>query len=177
HWKIHKKDCNCYRIIDEPELGKGFVATREIKAGSIILDELPVVFAPSWDTPSCITCGVTLPRTVKYQRCPKCTWPICSLECAKVEIHAENECKLFTSKSFGFALSFIPNRSILPNFTKLIRACCLKMKRPDVYQQMTEVCSDFSVPVVDGPRQEQLEEMMPHLKALGLDLKHAEIKK
>ncbi|CAG7822180.1 unnamed protein product, partial [Allacma fusca] len=95
-WKAHRKNCSSFVIKDDPELGKGFIASRDIKAGVVILDEKPAVQATTWNQPSffpfpsCMTCGLLM--TFEFgKHCSKCKWPVCSRECEELSIHAENE--------------------------------------------------------------------------------------
>ena len=49
HWKSHKSNCCPYKLVrdpNNPEIGRFVVATRDIKAGEVIMEELPVTAGP-----------------------------------------------------------------------------------------------------------------------------------
>lgn len=48
HWKKHKIDCRPFKIEQDPELGRYILATREIKEGSVIFAEAPIIVGPKW---------------------------------------------------------------------------------------------------------------------------------
>ena len=56
-WKVHKANCSLWKVAQSPELGRYLIATREIKAGSIILQEKPLLLVPPRITaPVCLGC-------------------------------------------------------------------------------------------------------------------------
>ncbi|CAG7831900.1 unnamed protein product, partial [Allacma fusca] len=84
----------------------GFVATRDIKPGTVILDENPVVVCPFTfkDPVYCLTCGLVEDEwqiSMRGRRCTRCKWPICSLECERLAVHAGNECQIFANEMFS----------------------------------------------------------------------------
>jgi hypothetical protein len=73
-------------------------ATRDIKAGEIILKEKPFVIGPKTSSHVlCLGCHKQLP-VISYF-CSKCTWPLCSKNCESSSHHAD-ECKLMAAKKF-----------------------------------------------------------------------------
>ncbi|CAG7785578.1 unnamed protein product, partial [Allacma fusca] len=98
HWNTHRKNCTPFVIKVDPELGHGFYASRDLKAGAIVLVEEAVVQSPGWNlphfssVPSCMTCGMVMTMSdTKF--CSKCKWPVCSSDCEEFSIHANNEWK------------------------------------------------------------------------------------
>jgi len=80
---LHKSSCKMlpYKIAKSPEIGNHLVANRAIKAGELILHELPLVHGPSQMTiPVCLACYVPVDGSYK---CPKSSWPLCGPTCAK----------------------------------------------------------------------------------------------
>ncbi|CAG7818534.1 unnamed protein product [Allacma fusca] len=155
HWKAHQKSCAYFVIRDDPQLGKGFYASRNIKAGAIIHEEMPFVFAPSWpvisfkDVCYCIGCGVSNRRTrnpPSLKRCVRCTWPFCSLECLK--IHTDNECQIFESKRLFFPPTSIDPMNI-PDLLLMIRTAVAKKKHPRVFQEILQLRSTSDEPFLD----------------------------
>ncbi|CAG7634371.1 unnamed protein product [Allacma fusca] len=150
HWKSHQRSCSYFVIRDDPQLGRGFYASRDIKAGIIIHEEIPFVFAPSWpantfsDVPYCVSCGVGS-RHIEptLTRCGKCKWPYCSLECQKV--HTDNECQIFESKGLIFPPTSIQVMDI-PDLLLMIRTSIAKKKHPGVFQEIFQLRSTSDEP-------------------------------
>lgn len=104
HWKIHKKTCYPVKIAirhlkdeekafidgqgDEREDVDEIMLTRDLKAGSVILDDVPILTIPMWEDGNlvCLTCGIPLTGGDKIKNCSKCNWPICSKECEEVTL-------------------------------------------------------------------------------------------
>ena len=108
----------CYRIAKNSELGRHILVTKDVKKGDIIFKDYPLVTGPSRESaPCCVSCYKLLDLSTEassdevkdsmdveddneeplpYVKCPKCGWPLCSLECAEKPIHAA-EC-FFLSK-------------------------------------------------------------------------------
>ncbi|CAG7729119.1 unnamed protein product, partial [Allacma fusca] len=109
HWPEHRPSCCNYRIMDATKKTKPpsvwmdcknyVVATRKLKPGEIIMDELPALILP-WNPSSvqkdhkwviCLTCGVGMEdpfipediRRPNSYRCSTCAWPVCDEECEK----------------------------------------------------------------------------------------------
>ncbi|CAG7733321.1 unnamed protein product [Allacma fusca] len=142
HWNVHQQTCPKFKIIHGSNLGKGFVATRDLKACTIVLDEEPVAVGPS-ESPrlSCLTCGLADESSL---RCTRCEWPVCSLKCENHPMHADNECQIFSSGKITSDPVFTWGY-----FAKLvmgIRVCLLKKNEPQMFQQVLELCSEFSLP-------------------------------
>uniref|UniRef100_A0A182SCU7 MYND-type domain-containing protein n=1 Tax=Anopheles maculatus TaxID=74869 RepID=A0A182SCU7_9DIPT len=56
-WKLHKATCHPFKICSNEQYGRFLVATRDIKAGEIILKESPLVHGPAQITgPVCVGC-------------------------------------------------------------------------------------------------------------------------
>ena len=89
--------CWPFRIETKPEIGRIMVAIRDIRAGEIILEEMPAVWGPNNKSPAvCLNC---LKPALKVQTkpnddnseneiediiintCSKCLFPICGKEC------------------------------------------------------------------------------------------------
>ena len=49
HWKNHKSQCCPYKLVrdqDKPQLGRFVIATRDIQAGEVIMEEPPITAGP-----------------------------------------------------------------------------------------------------------------------------------
>ncbi|CAG7721698.1 unnamed protein product, partial [Allacma fusca] len=170
HWKGHRKVCPHFRIVEDQILGKGFLATRDIKPGTVILEEEPVAVSPL-ESPmlSCLTCGLDNQRMMLFgRRCSRCKWPVCSLECENHPMHAENECRIFASRRIIYspvAMSFFEDHFMG------VRVCLLKKNDPQLYQEVLELCPEYSLPNegVTVPLELDLMEILADVQGLDLD--------
>jgi len=73
------------------------VATRDIKPGEVILEEVPVTCGPKqYTAPVCLGCHKLV--SLSGYRCPGCDWPMCDENCAKRPIH-QGECAVFSQSN------------------------------------------------------------------------------
>ncbi|ETN61078.1 hypothetical protein AND_007277 [Anopheles darlingi] len=57
HWKKHKATCNPFKVFSNEQFGRFLVATREIRAGEVVIKEPPLVHGPAQITgPVCVGC-------------------------------------------------------------------------------------------------------------------------
>ncbi|TMW49774.1 hypothetical protein DOY81_005131 [Sarcophaga bullata] len=104
HWKQHKKECRPFRIDNDPLVGRYLLATKDIKAGTAIFGEAPLVVGPKWylnerdqEVPVMPCVGCYTPCRMGMYQCPKCHWPCCSPTCEGLEnpnLHALECCIL-----------------------------------------------------------------------------------
>lgn len=93
HWKTggHKATCRPYAVATSPELGRHWVAARDIAAGEVLLEERPLVVGPkAGSLPVCLACYA--PDT--GYRCSACGWPACGPRCEAASAHRDAECPL-----------------------------------------------------------------------------------
>lgn len=70
------------------------MASKDIKAGEMILSELPLIKYPQWNSlPTCLGCYKLIDRE-NHILCQKCNFPMCSEACCKTSDHLL-ECRLF----------------------------------------------------------------------------------
>ena len=70
-------------------------ATRDIKPGEVILEELPVNLSPGLSTkPVCLGCYKYVDGS---HPCSKCGWPMCSKSCPFADGHRD-ECRFYLSQ-------------------------------------------------------------------------------
>ncbi|KAI9588022.1 SET domain-containing protein SmydA-8 [Glossina fuscipes] len=144
HWKKgHKSDCKCYEIASNELLGRHLRATRDIKCGEIIMQELPLIYGPKVaSAPLCLGCHSKLPiPDNNYYKCRKCAWPLCGPDCESREDHID-ECELMSSRNFTAKIDYIPSKQemgkkesaycvILP-----LRCLLLKHKSPEAFKKL-----------------------------------------
>jgi len=81
-WKEHKAKCVPYKVSTNPKLGRHLIATRNIREGTIILVEPPLLVGPKlYSAPICLGCYKGVDGAYF---CTKCGFPLCSLECESV---------------------------------------------------------------------------------------------
>lgn len=92
HWKDgHKTACHPYAVTASPELGRHWVAARDIAAGEVLLEERPLVVGPKAGSPPvCLACYA--PATGRA--CSACGWPVCGPRCEAAPVHRLAECSL-----------------------------------------------------------------------------------
>lgn len=130
-WKAHKKLCCAkYAIARSPELGRYMIAKTDIKAGEIILKEIPLVFGPKTASyPICLGCDRLL--TVRPMiRCSKCGWPICGADCRYLERRHRKECQLMSSKGYFNASVSLNSTRIESSYCCITPLRCLLLDEP-----------------------------------------------
>ncbi|XP_076045904.1 uncharacterized protein LOC143028137 isoform X2 [Oratosquilla oratoria] len=86
NWKLHKDVCRPYKVTKLQDLGRVLVASRDLPAGEVILEEAPLVIGPKQITePICLGC---YRRVDGSYRCSKCSWPMCGSKCEEDPTHA-----------------------------------------------------------------------------------------
>ncbi|CAH1736023.1 unnamed protein product [Aphis gossypii] len=80
-----------YVVAESPELGRHWVAARDIAAGEVLLEERPLVVGPKAGSPPvCLACYAP---AADY-RCSACGWPVCGPRCEAAAAHRDAECRL-----------------------------------------------------------------------------------
>lgn len=80
-----------YAVVESTELGRHWVATRDIAAGEVLLEERPLVVGPKAGSQSvCLACYAP---TTGY-KCSTCGWPVCGPQCEAAPAHRDAECPL-----------------------------------------------------------------------------------
>merc|ERR1719422_2118826 len=93
-------------IAQSPDVGRHIVATKRLEKGEVVFKDVPIVTGPSRESePCCVACYKPIDLETQrmdagsdsemevdsgpapYILCPRCKWPLCSLECADSEIH------------------------------------------------------------------------------------------
>ncbi|XP_072945067.1 SET domain-containing protein SmydA-8 [Epargyreus clarus] len=93
-----------YEVRSSEELGRYFVATRDLVPGDVVLAECPLVFGPKamGDPDASMPCvGCYKPVfTDVGERCSKCGWPVCSGNCPglKDPKHHGIECQILSAR-------------------------------------------------------------------------------
>ncbi|XP_049533897.1 SET domain-containing protein SmydA-8 [Anopheles darlingi] len=111
HWKAtHRRECHCYRVVENACLGRYVVATRNIRQGEVIFRDAPAVVGPKMaSVPVCLGCNRDLMATAtvrqqgdanfRFHQCSRCGWPVCGAECEAADQH-RSECRLMAGSSY-----------------------------------------------------------------------------
>uniref|UniRef100_A0A1B6KW78 MYND-type domain-containing protein n=1 Tax=Graphocephala atropunctata TaxID=36148 RepID=A0A1B6KW78_9HEMI len=76
-WLRHRLVCKPFKVCEDEVLGRHLVATRDIKAGEVVLREGPLLQGPSQVTgPVCLGCLQAISQH-NSEPCEKCGWPLC----------------------------------------------------------------------------------------------------
>ncbi|XP_066994525.2 SET domain-containing protein SmydA-8 isoform X2 [Anabrus simplex] len=141
HWKMHKSQCQMYKIATDETLGRYLVATRDIKQGEMIFQETPIVTGPKVVTyPVCLGCLHQMKPESEWRACSGCSWPMCSTKCELSPQHL-SECKLMQEKGFRASIDVQKKKesaycSIVP-----LRCLLLKDKSPEKYKTLMSLQS------------------------------------
>ena len=134
----------CYRVEKNSEVGRHLVVTRSVRKGEVVFQDSPLVTGPSRESePCCVSCYRPLDLTtavtaedaeedemessgpVPHILCPRCGWPLCSLQCSASQRH-QPECQLVSRA----ALQISPeDTDSLYDVITVIR--CLHLKKTD----------------------------------------------
>ncbi|XP_063848062.1 SET domain-containing protein SmydA-8-like isoform X2 [Scylla paramamosain] len=141
HWKQgHKDQCQPFQVLHSPELGRYMVASRDLKAGDIILREDPIVVGPKQVTePVCLGC---YKRVDGSYRCERCGWPMCGPQCCSSADH-QPECVV--GQEIGSPID-IQNFDETNHFYEVIfamRCLALKKRSPRRYEQLLALESHY----------------------------------
>lgn len=78
HWKVHKNECRPLEIAHCAEMGRFAIASRDIKAKSVIFSEAPIAVGPKWcleeqeyDVPVFPCVGCFRPVVIGSTQCAK----------------------------------------------------------------------------------------------------------
>ncbi|KAG7206654.1 hypothetical protein KM043_000330 [Ampulex compressa] len=133
HWKVHSKNCKCFKISTDSRVGRHYVASRNVKPDEIILkDEQPLVAGPMYNTvPLCLGCYAVLSSDIAVP-CEKCGWPLCKA----CKTHGP-ECE-FTCRYRGTKVSITEYGYPHPTYRciSVIRGLCLRETNPASYQKL-----------------------------------------
>nr|XP_013189670.1 unnamed protein product [Amyelois transitella] len=107
----HKFKCCAFKVQVSDKIGRHMIATRDIKAGEMILKEKPAVIGPRIScAPHCLGCGKKLePMKIEdkydYYKCSMCNWPMCGPKCEKADVH-KPECKTMSDRKYKCTIKY-----------------------------------------------------------------------
>ena len=117
HRIAHKSEsgaaaCFPFHIESRPEKGNVMVATRDIKAAEVVLEEKPAVSAPGSQFASvCLECHRYCDQKDPELKCSKCHFPLCE----QCQVHSKAECAIFGKNRPYFSIDEpCPSDSLSP---------------------------------------------------------------
>ncbi|EAT46912.1 AAEL001936-PA [Aedes aegypti] len=127
-WKNHKNVCHPFKICSDERYGRYMMATKDIKAGDVVLKESPLVYGPAQITnPVCVGCLQGLTEN-QFLECERCGWPVCKRECQDHPSH-KAECKFTIARGSKMQLRHFYNPH--PVYQCLIPLRCLLLAERD----------------------------------------------
>lgn len=141
HWRSgHKERCKpLFRIEVNEVLGRHLVATRDIKAGELILQESPLIVGPkAVSMPVCLGCHSAC-REENFVECDGCGFPLCSVKCQASEHHFD-ECRLMMEGKYKVKIEFGEKNA---GYFPIVPLRCLlaKEKNPEKYKKIVNLQS------------------------------------
>ncbi|XP_064097943.1 SET domain-containing protein SmydA-8-like [Macrobrachium nipponense] len=125
-WKTHKGRCKPYVVQVHPVYGRHMVASRDIRAGEIIIKEQPVVIGPKQrSVPLCLGCHKAVDGSA---RCSKCQFPICAPSCEISKYH-KAECKVLAGATAKIKIDNV--ESVHPAYECITPLRCLLTKETE----------------------------------------------
>eukprot|EP00096_Caligus_rogercresseyi_P009927 TRINITY_DN3476_c0_g1_i1.p1 TRINITY_DN3476_c0_g1~~TRINITY_DN3476_c0_g1_i1.p1 ORF type:complete len:511 (+),score=63.35 TRINITY_DN3476_c0_g1_i1:134-1666(+) len=137
--------CFPFRVARDPALGRHLVATRDIKALEVILEESPLVIGPyvSESGEQCIECFKVLQKEEKHV-CPTCDYPFCSSDCISGPWH-QFECSVFKEHGFKRGSEAAAGRDFA--FISTLRLFALRDKSPEIWKALMADMLDHNADV------------------------------
>jgi len=138
----HKKG-KPYNIIKDEVVGRHMVASRNIKAGEIIMEDVPLTYGPVCSTgikPMCLGCYRPVDGSIV---CESCGWPMCSINCSNKAQHRDQECQLFKDIGFRVDASKFNYAEIEQAYSCIspLRALLLQKSDPDRWSMIWSLMS------------------------------------
>lgn len=137
------------QISSNEKLGRFVEATRDIRAGTVIFTENPLVIGPDWSydlfpTNSTFNCvGCFEPIRMLTHRCPSCKWPCCKHDCIGLnnpKLH-DIECSFLSS---GLGIPSDSDYSAIRDYFRtdvlfVMKCLLLQTRQPKKFEQLIQL--------------------------------------
>lgn len=93
-----------FKVQQKETVGRFATAIKDLKAGSVVLEDTPFVVGPNPNTkPVCLECCAPVDGRKDGPRCNKCGWPMCD-DCKlnSTRKYHQKECDLFVENKVKF---------------------------------------------------------------------------
>ncbi|KAF5291573.1 hypothetical protein FQR65_LT01886 [Abscondita terminalis] len=138
HWKDHKKQCRPFEMQNDEQIGRHFVATKDIAEGDIIFQEKPLVVGPLQLTlPTCMGCGNYI-NVKSVTSCSKCGWPMCCKDCENDPSHAP-ECYYTVKRGQKVSITNFEVHHPIYRCVTVLRCLYQKQFAPDVWKKIVKL--------------------------------------
>lgn len=128
HWPAHKAQCWPFTLTTDPDVGRQLVASRNLPEGHLVMREAPVALGPTATSfPICLGCHSPI-REEDLTRCPRCSWPLCSHQCAAAPRH-QAECAVLATDTKGVAAPTGYEKT--PRYDVILVLRCLLLQQTD----------------------------------------------
>ena len=132
-WTKHRPKCRPWRVSSSSDLGRFMVATRDITAGELLMQDAPLIMGPKMMTePVCLACY--RPVDGEYN-CPDCGFPLCSSDCRGSEDH-EPECRAIQESGVAVKVSRFGEVNSMYECITPVRILSLKDKNPSLWNKI-----------------------------------------
>ncbi|XP_037932596.1 SET domain-containing protein SmydA-8-like [Teleopsis dalmanni] len=132
-----------YKLEHSNIVGRYLVASRELKAGELLLIEEPLAIGPCVSSDAvCLGCYKPVKLNGVQYRCTSCCWPLCSVKCKGLYAatgHTIEECDLLKAQKNTTTLSATTSATIVKNLYELIlivRILLMKQHSPEKYAKI-----------------------------------------
>lgn len=138
-WPKHRPKCRPWRVSCSSELGRFMVATRDIAAGELLMQDAPLLIGPKMMTePVCLGCY--RPANGDYC-CRDCGFPLCSSDCEGSEDH-EAECSVVRESGIPVRVSMFGEENSLYECITPMRILSLRDKNPSLWNKILSLESN-----------------------------------
>ncbi|KAL7647484.1 UNVERIFIED_CONTAM: hypothetical protein RMT77_001080 [Armadillidium vulgare] len=140
HWEDHFRECKPFKINSDPMVGMHLSASRNIKAGTFIFKDEPLVIGPLGTSDLvCLSCYSPILEE-DFFKCPDCFWPMCSMSCALDESHAV-ECSWLEEDKTHCGAPTCLGETPRYDLIFILRCLILKERNPKAWRKMFEMAS------------------------------------
>uniref|UniRef100_A0A182R8I9 SET domain-containing protein n=1 Tax=Anopheles funestus TaxID=62324 RepID=A0A182R8I9_ANOFN len=124
-----------YSVKRTEQVGRYLVASRDLKAGDIIIETSPIIVGPCAETePVCLGCHSTFIADSVIYRCENCNWRICSPNCHGLitpSIHSRLECIPLRDKAVHKLLQTSTPVQVKLMYEAILTLRCMLLKTVD----------------------------------------------
>uniref|UniRef100_A0A182MY56 SET domain-containing protein n=1 Tax=Anopheles dirus TaxID=7168 RepID=A0A182MY56_9DIPT len=124
-----------YRMERSEQVGRYLVASRDLKAGEVIIETPPLIVGPCAETePVCVGCHSTFDAGSTICRCEVCGWRICSANCHGLTadgLHRQLECIPLRDKAVEKLLTAASTIEQKLMYEALLTLRCMLLKGVD----------------------------------------------
>ncbi|XP_053659241.1 SET domain-containing protein SmydA-8 [Anopheles marshallii] len=124
-----------YSVKRTEEIGRYLVASRDLKAGDVIIETLPLILGPCAETePVCLACHSTFTPDSVIHRCERCNWRICSPNCQGLlapSAHYQLECIPLRDKAVYKLLETSTSAQVKLMYEAILTLRCMLLKTVD----------------------------------------------